>query len=178
MAYYGTLTGANEYFDNMLHSESWADSNPVDRPKALTQATQLIDSLNYRGVKHSVWLIMYDQTDPFCKLLVDPPTRAAKNTANVAQPLEFPRGADTSVPQEIEWACYEIAFALIEGFDPEDAMERLNIIRQGYSSVRTTYADGSQSVEYLGYGIPTARVWRWLKPRLVDSKLIKLSRAD
>ena len=30
MSYYGTLLGANEYFNDRLHSESWSDSAPAD----------------------------------------------------------------------------------------------------------------------------------------------------
>ena len=182
MAYYGTLSGANDYFDNRLHSESWNDSIPADRPKALLEATRIIDSLNFRGVKNSVWLIMYEadsyNTGNYTKILVDPPSRQAIITADAAQELEFPRGQDTSAPGVVEWACYEIALALIEGFDPEDAVEKANTIRQAYSAVKTTYADGSATSEYLVYGIPTARVWGWLKPYLVLDHTIKTSRAD
>jgi len=181
MAYYGTLSGANAYFDQRLHSDGWLDSPAADRPKALTEATRIIDDLNYKGVKHAVWLIMYEydsSTEKEEKILTDPPTRDQVIAADATQELEFPRGKDTTVPQEIEWACYEIALALLEGFDPEDALDRANVIRQAYSAVRTTYAADSQNQEYLGYGIPTARVWRWLQPFLVDGRLIRLSRAD
>ena len=181
-SYYGTLSEANDYFDSRLHSESWNDSVPSDRPKALLEATRIIDSLNYRGLKHSVWLIMYEedpyQTGNYTKILVNPPSRQAIIDADATQELEFPRGQDTSAPGVIEWACYEIALAFIEGFDPEDAVEKANTIRQAYSAVRTTYADGSATMEYLVYGIPTARVWRWLKPYLVLDRTIRTSRAD
>jgi hypothetical protein len=180
MAYYGTLSEANAYFDNRLHSESWSDSAPADRPKALTEATRLIDSLNYKGVKNTVWAIMYEYntvTEKYEKKITDAPTRNEIIAADATQALEFPRGQDSSVPTEIEWACYETALALLEGFDPEDAIDRLNVIRQSYAAVGTTYApDGD--LEYLVYGIPTARVWRWLKPYLCDDRLIRLSRAD
>lgn len=182
MSYYGTLSEANAYFDARLHSESWSDSAPSDRPKALLEATRIIDSLNYRGLKNSVWLIMYEpdpsQTGNYTKILVNPPSRQAIIDADAMQALEFPRGQDTLTPEEIEWACYEIALALIDGFDPEDAVERAHIIRQAYSAVRTTYAEGDASMEYLVYGIPTARVWRWLKPHLTLDRTIRTSRAD
>lgn len=182
MAYYGTLTEANDYFDARLHSESWADSAPADRPKALTEATRIIDNLNYKGVKHALWSIMYEadpsQTGNYRKILVNPPSRDAMIAADATQDLEFPRGQGTEVPQEIKWACYEIALALIEGFDPEDATDRLNVIRQSYSAVRTTYDNTSAAMEYLVYGVPTARVWNWLKPYLTDSRIIRNSRAD
>jgi hypothetical protein len=181
VAYYGTLTEANAYFDNRLHSEGWADSAPSDRPKALTEATQIIDSLKYRGVKNAVWLIMYEYdsaTEKEEKILVNQPTRDAIIAADATQEREFPRGKDTVVPSEIEWACYEIALALIEGFDSEDAIDRINVVRQAYSAVRTTYAADNAAMEYLVYGIPTARVWRWLKPYLSIDRLVRLSRAD
>jgi len=181
MAYYGTISDANAYFDQRLHSDAWTDSLATDRPKALTEATRIIDDLNYKGVKNAVWLIMYEYdsgTEKEEKILVEAPTRDEVIAADATQALEFPRGKDIVVPSEIEWACYEIALALIEGFDSEDAAEKLNVIRQAYSAVRTTYAAGSAASEYLVYGIPTARVWRWLKPYLTDSRLVRISRAD
>lgn len=181
MAYYGTVSDANDYFDNRLHSESWSDASVADRGKALTEATRIIDSLNYKGVKHPVWSIMYEYnstTEKFEKILDDPPTRNEIVAADATQELEFPRGQDESVPSQIKWACYEIALQLIEGFDPEDAVDRLNIVRQSYSAVRTTYDNSSSAMEYLVYGIPTARVWNWLKPYLTNDRIIRISRAD
>ena len=179
MSYYGTLADANSYFDARLHSESWSESAPFDRPKALTEATRIIDDLNYKGVKNAVWLIMYQPgTEKEELKLGNAPTRDEIIAADATQPMEFPRGKDTTVPNEIEWACYEIAMALLEGFDPEDAIDRLGVVRQAYSAVRTTYDNSSATLEYLVYGIPTARVWRWLKKYLTDSQIIRRSRAD
>ena len=180
-SYYGTINEANSYFSNRLHSESWSDATASDRPKALVEATRIIDSLSFKGVKHTVWEIMYEYDsalEKYKKKLTEPPTRNEIIAADSNQELEFPRGQDTEVPKEIEWACYETALAILEGFEPEDAAERLNVVRQSYASVRTTYANGSVAMEYLGYGIPTARVWRWLKPYLTSDRLINISRAD
>lgn len=180
-SYYGDLSSANSYFANKLHSESWSDSTPSDRPKALLEATRIIDNLRYKGVKHSVWEVMYEwnsSKEKYEKILSNPPTRNEIISADAEQELEFPRGQDTEVPQEIKWACYEIAFALIEGFDPEDAADRLNIVRQSYSSVKTTYDNSSEAMEYLAYGIPTMRVWNLLKPYLSGVNPINISRAD
>ena len=181
MSYYGDLESANKYFDARLHSEIWGESPPPDRPKALAEATRIIDDLNYKGVKNAVWLIMYQYdtgTEKEELILVNAPTRDEIIAADATQELEFPRGKDTIVPNEIEWACYEISLALLEGFDPEDAVDRLNVVRQAYSAVRTTYDNSSASLEYLVYGVPTARVWRWLKKYLTDSQIIRISRAD
>ena len=184
MAYYGTIAEANAYFAARLHSEGWTDSAASDRPKALTEATRIIDQLNYRGVKNTVWLIMYEadtaKTGNYTKIqtFTDMPSRDAIIAADATQELEFPRGQDTVVPTEIEWACYETALALLEGFDSEDAIDRLNVKRQAYAAVRTTYADNSEAMEYLAYGIPTSRIWMWLKPYLTDTIIIRMNRAD
>lgn len=180
-SYYGSISGANTYFANRLHSESWTSASADDKPKALLEATRVIDALRYKGVKHTVWSVMYEYdatTEKYEKILDDPPTRNEIISADASQELEFPRGQDSSVPQEIEWATYETALAIIEGFDPEDAMDRANILRQRYAAVATTYAADRQSQEYLVYGIPTARVWRWLKPYLSGENPIQISRAD
>ena len=93
MSYYGDLATATAYFDNRLHSESWSDSDAADRPKALSEATQIIDDLNYKGVKNTVWLVMYEYdsgSEKEEKILVDPPTRDEVIVADLTQELEFP----------------------------------------------------------------------------------------
>lgn len=180
--YYGTLSGANQYFAQRLHSDAWNESNPDQRPMALQEATRIIDNLNYKGVKHSVFSVMYewDNDSGWYSLLEgdDAPTQTEINSADSSQELEFPRGADSEVPDTIVWACYEIALALLDGFDPDDAVEEADIVRQSYASVSTTYGSGGAAAEYRVYGIPTARVWYWLKPRLADTRIIQLRRAD
>lgn len=175
MAYYGTLSEANAYFASRLHSYAWDDAAGADKPKALLQACRIIDNLKYKGVKHAVYLVMYDSDG----VLLDPqPDEADIMVADATQELEFPRGRDTVVPEQIKMAQWELAFALLDGFDPDAALDGLRVTAQTYSAVRTTYADGDQSIEYLMYGIPTGTVWRWLKPYLSDSRIIRLRRAD
>jgi hypothetical protein len=174
MAYYGTLGEANTYFANRLHSTAWTTAAAADKPKALLQACQIIDNLNYRGVKNSLYVIMYDSDGE----LLDTPTQAAIDAANASQELEFPRGRDTVVPEPIKMAQWDIAYALLDGFDPDAALDAMRVLSQSYSSVRTTYADGDASNEYLLYGIPTGTAWRWLKPYLCDGRIIRLRRAD
>lgn len=174
---YGTLNAADTYFASRLHSESWSNASTADKNSALTEATRIIDSLNYRGVKHTVWEIMYELDSGEYKKKTDQPTRDQINTAAATQDLEFPRGQDETVPTTIEWACYEIAIALIDGFDSEDAIENYNVVRRSYSSVATTYAE-QRNQEYLVYGIPTLRVWMWLKPYLLDDREVRISRVN
>jgi hypothetical protein len=175
MAYYGTLSEAVAYFASRLHSQAWDNAAATDKPKALTQAARIIDSLNYKGVKAAVYPVVYDDDG----LPLSPaPTEDAVLAADATQELEFPRGRDTAVPNQIKWAQWEIAFALLDGFDPDEAMDAMRVKSQTYSAVKTTYADGDQSTEYLLYGIPSGTVWRWLLPYLSDIRIIRLSRAD
>lgn len=177
MSYYGTINEANAYFSQRLFTDAWDAASGSQRENALIQATRLIDGLNYKGAKSTVYDIMYD-SDGDRYTGDNYPTEDEIITADRAQALEFPRGKDTEVPETIEWACYETAYALLEGFDPDTALESLRVIRQSYSAVGTTYADGDLSMEHLLYGIPTGTVWRWLVPYLVDNRSVRLRRVN
>src|SRR5690606_14958372 len=100
------------------------------RPKALIAATLIIDTLAFKGRKHSVYTLL--QSNPNA-------TVEQVRQAEASQMLEFPRGSDTEVPDAIRVACYEIAYSLLDGKDPEIELENLGISSQGISSVRTTY---------------------------------------
>jgi len=175
MAYYGTISEANAYFADKLHTQAWDDAAASDKPKALTQAARIIDGLNYKGTKAAVYPLKYDSDG---ELLSPAPDEAALLAADATQELEFPRGRDTAVPDPIKWAQWEIAFALLDGFDPDEAMDATRVKSQTYAAVRTTYADGVQGTEYLLYGIPSGSVWRLLLPYMSDPRLIRMSRAD
>ncbi len=130
LSYYGTLEEANQYFALRLHSIAWDMAEPRDKPKALYAATKIIDSLNFKGHRSTVWALLQtfvreysNDNDPFldtylCRLREDQ-IRAAEEQ----QPLEFPRGSDTAVPDDIRRACYEIAYNLLDGKDPEMELE-------------------------------------------------------
>lgn len=177
MAYYGTYNEAVTYFEGRLHTDAWDSASTSNRVKALTQATLLIDNLNYKGVKAAVYDIMYD-AEGVRYTGDDFPTEDEIIAADITQPLEFPRGKDTAVPTNIKYACFEFAFALLEGFDPDIAAEEARVTKRHYSAVGTTYADGDLSSEYLLYGIPNGTVWRWLLPYLVDNRSVKLRRVN
>ena len=175
MAYYGTLQEANTYFAARLHSDTWEDSDNADKPKALEQAARIIDNLNYKGVKNPVYLVLFDSDGD---KVVPAPTQTVIMAADAEQPLEFPRGSDIVVPTPIKYAEWEIALALLDGFDPDVELENLRAIKHSYATVRTTYSGEDVSSEYILYGIPSGVAWRYLKPYLVDSNIIKISRVD
>lgn len=178
--YYGSVSEANDYFAMVLHQRAWSLATIDDRTRALFAATQVIDSLNFKGQKHSVYQLLLD--NPHYR---HPHTRADERTAEAAiraaeaeQVLEFPRGSDTEVPEAILRSCYEIALSLLDGKDPEVELETLGIVSQGYGSVRTTYNRAQVPIEHLINGVPAAKAWRWLRPFLRDDDAIKLSRVS
>jgi hypothetical protein len=180
--FYGTVDEANTYFANRLFSDAWTRAQAADYPKALIRATQIMDALNYKGVKHTVWQLY--QNYP-CHEVYDfgfefphheGPTKEQIRSAEASQELEFPRGTDTDVPEAIRRACYEIAFSLLDGKDPELELENLSVSSQGFSSVRTTYNRNQAPLEHIINGVPSAEAWRLLRPFLRDGNHIKLAR--
>lgn len=171
-SFYGTLQGAQDYFSERLHSELWDTIGLDDRTKALKTATRRIERLSYVGEKNAAAIQRLNANDP------ENPTDSEIILINVAgetQELEFPRGTDTVVPVEIENACYEIAFALVDGRDPEQELEDLATISQGFASVRRT-RDRSFVHEHLNAGIPSSLAWSFLKPYLRDDSSLRINR--
>lgn len=182
--YYGTLQEANDYFAMQLHKDAWSLATPSDRPKALWCATQIIDALNFKGFKAPVAALLeqYHLMDipsvftPGANALV--PTLEQIREAEASQALEFPRGDDTEVPEPIRIACYELAFSLLDGRDPETELENLGIESQGYASVRTTYSRTHVPIEHIANGVTSTLAWRYLKPFLRDDDALTLSRVS
>lgn len=166
-SYYGTLDEANEYFAKRLHEVAWSGASALDREKALIAARGIIDALNYKGNKHSVYTL----------LLANPSASQDQiRAAEASQALEFPRGADTAVPEAIRVASYEIAHALLDGKDPELELENLAVNAMGYGAVKTSYERSQLPIEHIINLVPSSAAWRLLKPFLRDSDALKLSR--
>lgn len=167
VTYYGDLTEANSYFAARLHETAWTQASTDDRPKALWSATQIIDTLNYKGNKATVYALLLDNPKA---------TLAEIRAAEAEQYHQFPRGTDTEVPTAIRVACYEIAHSLLDGKDPEMELENLGITSQGYGSVRTTYERNQVPIEHLINGVPNAMAWRLIRAFLRDGDALKISR--
>ncbi len=179
--YYGDLSEADDYFAMRLHETAWTDAADADHPKALWAATQIIDTLNFKGYKNPVYLLLqeYDlQEIPSAIGSYTSPSIDEIMAAEASQELEFPRGADTEVPEAIRRACYEIAHTLLDGKDPELELENLGIVSQGYASVRTTFSRTHVPVEHIVNGVPSALAWRLLLPFLRDDDAIRVSRVS
>jgi hypothetical protein len=170
MAAYVTIAEAQAYFDQRLHERAWSQASPADREKAILAATRIIDRLNFKGYKASVYAYLKSLSDP---------SQASQDEINAAsrqQELQFPRDADTQIPEEIKIACFEIAYSLLDGVDPDIELENLAVISHGYGSVRTTYSRSHNPPEHLNAGVPSAIAWRYLRPFLREPGGITLSR--
>jgi hypothetical protein len=176
--YYGKQDGdtpaervaeASEYFANRLHETAWTDASDAVREKALIAARGIIDALNFKGIKHSVYTLCGSSDTSG---LAQEDIRAAE----ASQPLEFPRGDDTEVPEAIRIAEYEIAYAVLDGKDPELELENLAISAMGYGAMKTSYERSQLPIEHIINMVPSSVAWRLLKPFLRDSDALKLSR--
>lgn len=139
--------GAQRYFDGRLGTTAWDGARISDQDKALAQATTLIDRLNFAG---------------------------AITVPN--QPLQFPRGGDLSVPQPILSACAEIALKLLDDVDVNQQMDSVATKQAHMSSVKTE-RDTSFVSEWTMAGIPSPIAWSMLRPYLLDSLALSLTRA-
>lgn len=146
--YYGSMSGAINYFAHRLNTTVWDQALYSDREAALIEATRAIDNLNYGGDK-----------------------------ASTTQNLQFPRNDDTVIPTEIEFACYEIAITLLDEVDMDQEVQTIGVMSEAYSGARTTY-DGDFVNEHIRAGIPSIKAWEYLKPFLRDPRLLRVSRVN
>jgi hypothetical protein len=144
------LTDPNNYFSTRLHSSLWFNSSTDDQTSALTQADRIIDSFNYTGIK-----TLSTQSNEWPRII-----------CGVSQ-----------TPNQILYAKYEIAFALLSGVDPEQELRSLRVTSRGYSSVRTTYSP-TDIPENIVNGVPSALAWLYLRPFFKTSGTIKLRRVS
>lgn len=166
-AIYGSRIEADEYFLSRLHETAWSAATTPDQDKALIAASRGINKLAFKGNKATVHAL----------LLADPAATCEEiRAAEAAQELEFPRGDDTTIPEDIRIAQYEEAYSLLNGEDPELEYEALQINSQKIESVQTGFDRKTAPSEHLINGFSSLAAWRRLKPFLRDSRSLKLLR--
>jgi hypothetical protein len=166
---YATIQEAEEFFLCKLHEQAWSVSNPAEREPALIEATRIIDSLNYKGVKNAVYVLLDANPDA---------TSDEIRAAEASQALEFPRGADTVVPDRILWACFEITYALLDGVDPQFELENMSMNDHGIGSVRASFNRNQEPLEHFMNGVPSSTAWKYLRPFLRDDRQRRLTRVS
>lgn len=176
---YGTIQEADEYFSCKLHETAWSQSDPNDREPALIEATRIIDSLSFKGYKNAVYVYRLANPDiAKCADEGDSDSLALIRAEEASQELEFPRGADTTVPEKIQWACFEIAYALLDGVDPELELENMSMNDHGIGSVRASFNRNQKPLEHFMNGVPSATAWKYIRPFLRDDKSIRFARVS
>lgn len=144
---YGTITEANTYFADKVKHEIWDEASDSDKTRGLKTATIHIDRLNFLG----------DKTEE-------------------DQENEFPRNVtDDLTPDQIKYACYEIAYSLLEGKDPELELETLSLESASLSPAKVVF-NRDAVPEHLANFIVSALAWSYLKPYLRMSERLQLHR--
>lgn len=145
---YGSIEKADNYFSLMLQGMRWNSVDRTTKLRALVSATKLIETLNFIGRK-----------------------------ASAQQPLQFPRGTDTTTPVAICEATYELALALLKGIDPNTEKDNLYAQSQVYGSIRKDYNRTAIPMHTL-HGIPCPTAWNLLLAYLEPKLGLTLCRVD
>ena len=80
------------------------------------------------------------------------------------------------MPEAIRISQYEIAYALLDGKDPELELENLAVNAMSYGAVKTNYERSQLPIEHIINMVPSSVAWRLLMPFLRDSDAFHLSR--
>lgn len=136
---------ANSYINSThLNRDIWNDTSQEECEIALTMATRAIDKLAYKGQK-----------------------------ATETQLHEFPRGSQTTVPQDIKDACCELAFSFIEGKDPEFEFENLVVLNKRFDAASINFKPEADR-RHIAAGIYSIEAWKLLRPYLRDYDAFRL----
>jgi hypothetical protein len=157
---YGSVANADLYFSFALNTRKWDTASPVNKRKALIEATRIIDSLNYAGKKASAGQVLQF---PRQNVYVDPLTDDSEITT------------DDRVPADIKIATYIVALRLLEGYDPDKQADLLGISSTKFGQVGTVYAR-DYIPEHMRAGIPSDRAWKLIRPYLRDPYEVILQR--
>jgi hypothetical protein len=146
--FYGSVKDADNYFFASVNYRSWDSFENEDKWRAIAHATRIIDRLNFIDAK-----------------------------ANADQPLQFPRTGATTVPVQIEQACYEVALRLLEGIDPDMEAQNASLRSQGFAIAKSEH-DRSFLHPWIKAGIPCQSAWVLLVPYLRDPNVLLLRRSS
>jgi len=147
MANYNTTAELDTFFAGRLNTTPYDNAMSGDKTKAATQATAIVDRLNYLG-----------------KRLV------------ATQDNEFPRDPDASIPQDIKDAHALIVLALLDGREIEAERDQLDIVNQTFANVKASF-NRAELPPHILAGVLSFEAWTILKPYLRDQQAIQLLRA-
>lgn len=182
MAIYGSRADADTYFGTQLWATDWTGASDADKDKSLIMATEAVDSLKYKGVKHSVWQAMIDDGGDATKtseyLLANTElTELELEAAYDSQTNQWPRDSeDTTVPDPIKWAVYEEAKSLLSGRDAEQEFRNLALNSDGVGSNRVTMDRSGVSPEHSAHLITSPLAWKYVQRYLAYNNTFDVRR--
>ncbi len=148
---YADETYADAYLAQRLGTDAWGNADAADKPKALAEATRLIDLVPLVGVK---------QDDE--------------------QVREFPRDVDDGeeVPAEVQDACCEVALALLQGKTLDQLSASIGVAAEstGDASISYTGERGGMALVDESYGLPSPTAASLMAPWIADRTEIDLTR--
>jgi len=145
---YVTLAEMETYFYQRLGVRAFDNASQTDRLKAGTMSTSMIDRLNFHGEK-----------------------------ADSDQSTEFPRGGDSTTPQDIKDACCEIILALLEDVDINLEYDSLAMISDTFLRAKS-HRDTGMTVEHIVVGIPSRIAWQILKPYVMSPNTFNIHKTS
>lgn len=156
---YVTHADADDYLSAKPNSSVWFTKSDVDKDKFLLWASQIIDRLNFVGLKRPAYVVKMAGG-----------SKEEIRAAGATQENQFPRGAETTVPHEIESACCEIAFALSSGIDPDEELRLLATASEsvGPLGLKVTF-NRLVHCEWTLAGVPSPTAWQMLLPYIRDT---------
>lgn len=143
---YISVRDADAYFDMKLDNELWYTTNNDKQLRALNTATRYIECLNFSGDK-----------------------------SVATQRLEFPRNGGTVIPDDVKYACCEVAYNLLDERDPEFESEHVHIGMSNIGTVKTNKDTENVPVHIL-HNIPSSLAWAYLRPYLADTNTLQMQR--
>lgn len=171
---YGSVSGGDTFFGARLHAYDWDKATPADKLAALIQASELIDQFDFIGQKATVYTLV-EASDDDTDWTTDT-NRALIQAAELEQPLEFPRDADSAVPTDIENAAYLIAKALLSGRDPDADLENLAVKQSQYGGVKTSYDRSGNTQEHIAHLIPSPQAFNLIRPYFRERNLFDVKK--
>lgn len=142
---YSSVADAETYFSSRLFATAWTTASSDSKQQALNVASSMLNRFAWKGI------------------IVDPNQVNSWPRSDLI--MEFFPIDPLVVPKSIIEAQYEIAIALLKGYDPERDLRNAMVTSRGYSSVRVAY-DPKLIQQYLLWGIPSAAAWYLILPFL------------
>lgn len=166
VSFYGTVLDGSIYFSTSLRGKAWKRASFDDQQAALTDATQVIDKLNFAGDKASDGQVLQF---PRGNTYVDP------ISFGTGQGPTIVLTGDVNVPEDVKRAAYIIADRLLDGWDPDieaDVLATQSTKTQGVSTV----LNREYIPEHMRAGIPSASAWSLLRPYVRDPQEVSFAR--